>query len=342
MKRKLALSRLWILACLLGFVHNVFAADPGKIVGKVTDKKTGEALIGVTVVVQGTTTGAVTDVEGRYSLSVAAGTYTLQFKYMGYQTKSISDVVVVAKTPVTVDVIMDEPSSKELQEVVITASARHESLNALLTYQKNTNTVAQVVSAESIKKSPDRNTSEVLKRVSGASMQDGKYLIVRGLADRYNQATLNGALLSSTEPDRKTFSFDIFPSSIIDNIIINKAATPEMPGEFAGGLVQINTKDVPDKDFLQVIAGSGFNSQSVSNDFYKYKGGSTDFLGFDDGTRKMSNSFPTTEQIRLGSTADNAKAGQQLSDIWNYEKASTPIYANLQVNGGFNTQKRQL
>lgn len=296
-------------------------------------------MIGVTVVIPSAGKGAVTDVEGRYTLAMPEGTYTVDFKYMGYQTKSISEVAVKTGAPVTVDVIMDEPSSKALQEVVVTASARHESLNALLTYQKNTNTIAQVVSAESIKKSPDRNTSEVLKRVSGASMQEGKYLVVRGLADRYNQATLNGALLSSTEPDRKTFSFDIFPSSIVDNIIINKAATPEMPGEFAGGLVQINTKDVPDKNFFQIVAGTGFNSQAVSHDFYNYKGGGTDFLGLDDGTRKLTNSFPTPSQIRQNSDADNAKAGQELSDIWSYGKASSPINANMQVNGGFNLNK---
>ena len=90
-------------------------------------------------------------------------------------------------------------------------------------------------SAESIKRSPDKNTGEVLKRAPGTSVQDGKYLVVRGLADRYNQAMLNGVLLSSTEPDRKTFSFDLFPAAVIDNIIVNKTFIPELPGEWAGG-----------------------------------------------------------------------------------------------------------
>src|SRR5690606_13242952 len=99
---------------------------------------------------------------------------------------------------------------------------------------------------------PDRNTGEVLKRAPGVSLTEGKYILVRGLPDRYNQATLNGAMMTSTEPDRKTFSFDIFPASIVDNIIINKAATPEMPAEFAGGLIQLNTKDVPGRNFFEI------------------------------------------------------------------------------------------
>src|SRR4029079_483810 len=129
------------------------------------------------------------------------------------------------------------------------SSARGETISAMISFQKNTSSVAQVVSAEAIRRSPDKNTSEILKRVPGTSIQEGKYLVVRGLADRYNQAMVNGILLSSTEPDRKTFSFDIFPAPMIDNIIINKAFIPEYTGEWAGGLVQINTKDIPAKSF---------------------------------------------------------------------------------------------
>ena len=147
--------------------------------------------------------------------------------------------------------IFIEKATKTEDAVIVRASARKETQAALITYQKNTTVVAQVVSAEAIKRSPDKNTGEVLKRVPGASVQEGKYLVVRGLADRYNQAMLNGILLSSTEPDRKTFSFDILPSNMIDNIIINKSFIPELPGEWAGGLIQVNTKDVPARNFFK-------------------------------------------------------------------------------------------
>ncbi|MFX1703424.1 carboxypeptidase-like regulatory domain-containing protein [Chitinophaga sp. CC14] len=331
---------IWALLVCCSFANASFAVDPAKITGKVTDKKTGEAIIGLTVVVAGTGKGAVTDVEGRYQISVAPGTYTLEFKFMGYQTKSVSEVVVNAGKPTYLDIVMEERSSKSLKEVVITGTAKQETINSLLTLQKNTNTVAQVVSAEAIRKSPDRNTGEVLKRVSGASLQEGKYLIVRGLADRYNQATVNGALLSSTEPDRKTFSFDLFPSNIVENIVINKAAVPELPAEFAGGLVQVNTKDIPSENFLTVLAGTGFNTMSAGKDFYTYKGGNQDWIGIDDGTRKLPSAFPSSkagyDQL---STADKIAVSKSFPDIWGVNTKTTPLNSNFQIAGGINKGK---
>ena len=148
-----------------------------------------------------------------------------------------------------------EVAAKDIEGVVVksqTISARRETTASVIAFQKNTNTVASVISAESIRRSPDKNTGEVLKRTPGASLIDGKFLVIRGLADRYNQAMLNGILLTSTEPDRKTFSFDIIPAPMIDNIIINKAFVPELPGEWAGGLIQVNTKDIPSKNFFNI------------------------------------------------------------------------------------------
>ncbi|WP_142684058.1 TonB-dependent receptor [Chitinophaga polysaccharea] len=338
--KKLSSVLIWALLLCCSFANASFAADPAKITGKVTDKKTGEAIIGLTVVVAGTGKGAVTDVDGRYQILVDPGTYTLEFKFMGYQTKSVSEVVVSTGKPTYLDIVMEERSSKSLKEVVITGTAKQETINSLLTLQKNTNTVAQVVSAEAIRKSPDRNTGEVLKRVSGASLQEGKYLVVRGLADRYNQATVNGALLSSTEPDRKTFSFDLFPSNIVENIVINKAAVPELPAEFAGGLVQVNTKDIPSENFLTVLAGTGFNTMSAGKDFYTYKGGNRDWLGIDDGTRKMPSVFPSSktgyDQLP---TADKIAVSKSFPDIWSVNTKNTPLNSSFQIAGGINKGK---
>jgi hypothetical protein len=337
--RTYSLLYLTLLVCCF-FANTAFAADPAKITGKVTDQKTGEALIGLTVVATGTGKGAVTDIDGRYNLTIQPGTYTLEFKFMGYQTKSVSQVIVIAGKVTYLDIVMEERSAKSLKEVVIAATAKQESINSLLTLQKNTNTVSQVVSAEAIRKSPDRNTGEVLKRVSGASLQDGKYLVVRGLADRYNQATVNGALLSSTEPDRKTFSFDLFPSNIVENIIINKAAIPELPAEFAGGLVQVNTKDIPSENFLTVLAGTGFNTMSVGKDFNTYKGGNKDWLGVDDGTRDLPAAYPSSkagyDQL---STGEKISISKSFPDIWSVNTKTTPLNSNFQLAGGINKGK---
>ncbi len=214
---------------------------PGRVSGKLTDKKRARLLIGVTVLVQNTSKGAVTDVEGRYIATAASPVpIPLDFKYMGYQTKSISEVAVknrpgdnpgycAGRTQIERPAGSGDPAAPINRKPSTRCTLR----------RRITPAFPAVFPAESISRSPDRNTSEVLKRVSGASIQDNKYIIVRGLSDRYNTATITNAILPSTEPDRKTFSFDIIPSNLIDNIVINKTASPEMPGEFAGGPVQV-------------------------------------------------------------------------------------------------------
>jgi TonB-dependent receptor len=189
-----------------------------------------------------------------------------------------------------------------LKEVVLTkAKTKVESIKSLLQVQKNNASVSDGVSAETIKRTPDKNTSDVLKRISGASIQDNKFVIVRGLNDRYNFALINNAPLPSSEPDRKAFSFDIFPSNMLDNIIITKTASPDLPGEFAGGVVQINTKSVPDKDFQTLSIGEGYNTITTFKNQKTYKGSSTDWLGFDNGTRALPASIPTKEVMQLQS-----------------------------------------
>lgn len=325
------------LVLIISLLFNLLVlAQNGKITGKVLNSK-NEPLAGVSVKIVDAPGGVTTDIEGRFTLTVtASGKSQLEFSAIGYNTKTISDLDITTGRTVDLPVVMDM-ESKQLSTVVITATrttARRESINSLIQFQKNTNTVAQVVAAESIRKSPDRNTGDVLKRVPGISIQEGKYIVVRGLPDRYNQATINGALLSSTEPDRKTFSFDIFPSNIIDNIIINKAALPEMPSEFAGGLIQINTKDVPSEDFFNFTVGTGFNTYAVKQKFVNYDGSQTDFIGLPGKERLLPGNFPNSQQLRLSSNAEKAGYGQQLSDTWQVNEGGLPAFINSQFTGG--------
>jgi outer membrane receptor protein involved in Fe transport len=239
-------------------------------------------------------------------------------------------------------VLLNESTKNTLEGVVVktTFSARKETAAALIQFQKNTNTVASVISSEAIRRSPDKNTGEVLKRLPGTSIQEGKYLVVRGLADRYNLAMLNGVPLTSTEPDRKTFSFDIFPSTIIDNIIINKAFVPEYPAEWAGGLVQINTKDISSKGFWNVQIGTGFNSQTIGHDFYTYKGGKLDWLGIDDGTRAIPDGVPLKGAFSQLDHAAKTAYGKTFENVWSTDKTTSffPLLnKKLEMSGGFNS-----
>lgn len=217
-----------LIASFLSFSIIAFS-QKGKIEGKVTDSKSGNVLIAVSISVVGENARATTNTDGYFQITLDAGKkYSLLLSSVGYTSKELSDIEVKENEVTNLDINLEKASKTE-EAVVVTSSAKKESVAAMIAYQKNTSVVANVVSAEAIKRSPDRNTGEVLKRVPGTSLQEGKYLVVRGLADRYNQTMLNGFLMGSTEPDRKTFSYNIIPSSMVDNIIINKAFIPELP-----------------------------------------------------------------------------------------------------------------
>ena len=327
-----------VLPLLLLFITltiNSFA-QKGKIEGKITDNKSGNTITGVSISVNGGKTIAASNVDGNFILTLDQGKkYIITLSSVGYSSKEIADVEVTANQVTHLDIILEAVAKTETA-VVVRSSARRESVSALISYQKNTPVVAQVISAEAIRRSPDKNTGEVLKRVPGTSVQEGKYLVVRGLADRYNQAMLNGILLSSTEPDRKSFSFDIIPSSMIDNIIINKAFIPELPGEWAGGLIQVNTKDIPAKDFLNVQIGTGFNTQTIGKDFYSYNGSNTDFLGFDNGIRGLTANFPTKAKFSALDNGQKTAFGKEFTNIWSAQNGNAQLNQSFLINGGFN------
>jgi TonB-dependent receptor len=287
------------LIILLTTAANSWAQKTANISGKIIDEKNAELLMGAVVLVKGTSYGAVADMDGKFTIAnVPKGTYTIECSLLSYSPKTITDVI-VKEGEVTTLLISLQKTSKTLGVVKITSSARKETNTAILLMQKNSTSVSDGVSAELIKRTPDKNTSDVLKRVSGASIQDNKFAIIRGLNDRYNAAMLNGAPLPSSEPDRKAFAFDIFPANMLDNLIITKTATPDMPAEFAGGIIQINTKDVPEKNFYSLAISSGYNNFTTFKTKLYNNGGSFDWIGVDDGTRAIPSNLPSSENYPI-------------------------------------------
>lgn len=287
----------YILLILTLFGFNQLMAQNGKITGKVVDATDGLEIIGAAVQIKGTTKGTATDFEGKFTIdNVEPGTYTVQVSFLSYSNKEISGVVVKPGAVVTLNVSLLS-ASNELEEIVVQVEYKRETMNAILIDQKNAASIGDGISADVIKTTPAKTTSDVLKKVSGASIQDNKFAIIRGLNDRYNAAFINGAPLPSSEADRKAFSFDIFPSNLIDNMIITKTATPDMPAEFAGGIIQISTKDIPDKNFYTLSLGSSVHTLTTFQPWMKSQGGKYDFLGLDDGTRAIPAGFPGSEQF---------------------------------------------
>jgi len=332
MKRLLLTFTALFGLVILSFSQNV------KLTGKILNKK-NDPITGATVHIEGSNTGTTSDIDGNFFLTLSVGKkYTLVISSVNYETKTISDVEVMNGQTNDLQIVLNESEKNTLTGVVVkttSSSARRETAAALIQFQKNTNTVASVISAEAIRRSPDKNTGDVLKRIPGTSVQEGKYLVVRGLSDRYNQAMLNGILLSSTEPDRKTFSFDLFPAAVIDNIVMNKAFVPELSGEWAGGLVQVQTKEIPANNFLNVQVGTGFNSQTIGKDFYQAQGGKLDWLGVDDGTRALADNFPTKSEFAVLTPSQMNEYGKQFRNVWTSTSGGVPLNSSFQLNGGF-------
>ncbi len=267
------------------FSFQVFAqGGKGKVSGKLIDKANGEDLIGAVVQVEGQNIGTATDIEGQFLLSLDPGFYTLILNYVSYKTEKIQGVEVKAGQVTYLNFAMQEEST-QLEEVVITYTVDKASTDALLIERKNSAQVSDGVSADLIRKTPDRSTADILKRVTGASIQEGKFAIIRGMSDRYNAGYLNGAPLPSTESDRKAFSFDVIPATLVDKLVIIKAGSPELTGDFGGGVIQIHTKSIPDKLTQSISIGGQYHSLTTFKDFNTFKGSSTDIFGIDDGKR---------------------------------------------------------
>lgn len=262
--------------------------------GKVLDSTTGEPLIGAQVVITATDREAVTDVDGQYRLNVSAGTYSLDVEYLGYQGKTVTGIQVVADRASFQDISLEpEAIQAEGIRVVITAEEERGSVIGALAHQRRSINVVSGVSAEEIARSPDSNAADAISRVTGTSIVGDKYVYVRGLGERYSTAQLDGVSLPTPEPEKRVLPLDIFPASMIESLFTVKSYTADLPGDFAGGLVDIRTKDIPDQAFFSFSTGTGYHANLGDLDRPTYAGGDLDWLGFDDGTRSLPDAFPS-------------------------------------------------
>lgn len=309
--------------------------NEGSITGRVINNR-NEPLPGVTIIIEGGS-GTTTGVDGNYSIQLPPGKYTLVFRYVSFSTRKVTDIEVKPRQATRLNVLMTA-SSSSLKEVVVTASYQRASVEGLYALQKNNAAVSDGISAEQIRATPDNNAAQVLKRVNGLTVQDDKFVTVRGLSERYNNVIMNGASLPSTEPNRRNFSFDVIPSALIDNIVVNKTATPDMPSEFAGGLVQVNTRNIPDRNFLMLTVGTGINTNSTGKSMYSTKRGGRDYLGFDDGTRRWWNhgwgAEEFREAMRSGDKMKHSEMDRRIPNNWGMYKYGYSPVQNYQLAAG--------
>ena len=257
-----------------------------QIKGVVIDQKSKETLIGAVVTVDGTNVKAITNIDGNFLIDGMKKdkTYTLYINYVGYKTQKIDGV----QAKDADQVIALQPDEQQLKEVTVTAVERRNTDAAMIQVAKNSPVIVSNVSAQEISRTQDTNAGEVIRRVPGVSLIDDKFVMVRGLSQRYNNVWVNGGAVPSSEADSRAFSFDIIPSSQIDNLTIVKSPTAEYPADYSGGFIIVNTKEIPAENSFNIAVGGNWNTSSAFKDFSYSKGSGTDFLGFDNGLRNLN------------------------------------------------------
>lgn len=255
------------------------------ISGTINDGEFNDVLPFANIILKDTQKGTTSDFEGKYRMELEPGSYTIVFSFVGYQTKEITNVIVSDGEFTNTDVTLSA-SAGQLDEVIITTTARQNTESAVLNLQKHSVNLLDGLSLETIKKTGASDIASAVKNVPGVSIQGGKFVYVRGLGDRYTKSILNGVDVPGLDPDRNTLQLDIFPTQILENVIVIKAATADQPADFTGGVIDIVTKDIPTREEYSISIGATYNSDFHFNKNYlTSEKSSTDFLGFDDGLR---------------------------------------------------------
>lgn len=302
-------------------------AQNGTIGGRVFDVKSQEAIIGANVVIEGTTVGAATDLDGNFLIqNVKPGTYTLVISFVTYKTNTVNDVVVEGGKKTTLEIPLAEDVA-ELEEVIVTAKKEIATDLNLLKSIRESKLVVSGISSEQITKLPDRDVAQIAQRVPGVTIVDNRFVIVRGVPERYNQVMINGAIAPSTEIDRRSFSFDLVPAGAVDQMLIYKSGTAELPGDFAGGVIQLVTKQPTYEPFTSFGLGFGYRTNTTFQDHLSSTGSETDFLGFDNGFRDIPEGFPTTAQLISSSKNSSLRerAGKSLTNNFDYGTRQAPV-----------------
>lgn len=310
---------LSILVCALSLSAHLKAQETGFITGTVIDTETGEALIGVHIFVESTGKGAATNLDGQYQIrGLAAGTYTVIVSYISFQKQIITNVEVAPGEAVRLDVIL-QPETGLLDDVVITAGAILSSEAGLLQNRKKSVSFNDAISAEMISQTGSGDAAEAMTKVTGATVVDGKYVYIRGLGHRYSSTHLNGAELPSADPEKKSFQLDLFPSALLENLVTVKTFTPDRPGNFSGGIVDISTVSFPEKMTLEISTSTSYNTQSTTETGLFDARTATDWLARGTSKRSIPAIFntPGLSAPSQQSARRNAEQAQLLNTLSN-------------------------
>jgi outer membrane receptor protein involved in Fe transport len=312
--------------------------EPGVILGQVLSGKDNVPIQGVMILVPGLQEEAFTDTSGRFRVEVPSGRQSLSAIHPDFSTQTQRNIQVPPKGAVEVTITL-VPTDMPTDDFVITAPRIKGGVADVLDKRRESTAVQDALGAEDIAKTGDGSASSASKRIVGASIVGGQFLFVRGLGGRYSNVRLNGVPLPSTDPDLPGFQLDLFPAGLISSLTISKTFTPDIPGDFAGGSMNIETKAFPEKFTLSFGVSTSYNTETTGRDILASQGGKTDFLGYDDGGRQMPEEVPDVQlatcRVRRGeeppegclTTEDITEISRAFPNSW--KRLTQTAYPNL-------------
>lgn len=299
----LARTAMAVLLCIAALLplHRAAAQEPtGRIVGHVIEAQSGRPLAHAAIQLVGTTRGVSSAKDGRFTIAeIPAGTVTLHIRLLGYQPKTVTGILLLPGAVVEQNITL-EATATELAAMVVTATAERGAANALLDEQRNARGIVNAVGSEQMSKSPDGDAAQAIKRVSGVTVQDGKYVHVRGLGERYTTVSLNGTRMASPEPEQRAVPLDLFPATLIQSITTHKTFSPDRPGDFSGAQVDIRTREFPSSRVLSYSMSVGMNDAATGRSVLAAPGTSLDWLALGGRDRQLPWSSGAFGQLPAG------------------------------------------
>ncbi len=295
----------WALCFCVNAQTPGVATAKGTVAGTVYDAVNGRPIPNIQVAVDGIADDRIkTDPAGRYTISLSPGTYVLKFTGENHLEATVTDVVVKADEVVDASTVMQQVGAVTTVEVNEKIGAIESNAESILTERKLATTVSDSISKDDIKNSTASDAAAALEKVTGISVVDNGFVFVRGLGERYSATMLNNAIIPTTEPERRVVPLDLFPANLVDNIKVLKTYSADLPGEFSGGLVQMNTVEFPTQKVLQFSVNYGFNTQTTFQRMATFRGGAGDFFGFGGGSRELPAGIPTNDRLFVGRFTD--------------------------------------
>ena len=298
---KSILTSLIVTSLYLFFqTSTTFSQSVGTLKGIILDSESGDKLISATVFIKNTKLGAHSKHDGSFIIkNIPVGSYDVEISYIGYKKYELKQIQIKANQTESIEIKM-QSNSVSSGEVYVTAKATKESNETLLKDRKKANAFTEAIGSQDMSKLGNSDAADAMKKVTGASIVGGKHLYIRGLGDRYAKTELNGASLPSADPDKRSVHLDMFSAGVIENITLVKTATPDRPGDFTGGAVDIITKSYPDKFFTNLSISSGYNSQVTGSNVLLSSKGDLDWLATDDGSRSIPNAVQNAIKSEKG------------------------------------------